>query len=152
MSREQGNIFSREFPCAAESTKAAIDFLDGIMENRVFSAETSSKAGIIADEIISNILRHSGSPSFGVSVSFDDGSRSVTLSFTDEGAEFNPLSHADPDTALSADDRPIGGLGILMVKNLADEVSYERVGGRNILKAKIIQKAASTEKPQLREV
>ena len=32
MSREQGNIFSREFPCAAESTKAAIDFLDGIME------------------------------------------------------------------------------------------------------------------------
>ena len=86
------------------------------------------------------------------SVSFDDGSRSVPLSFTDEGAEFNPLSHADPDTALSADDRPIGGLGILMVKNLADEVSYERVGGRNILKAKIIQKAASTEKPQLREV
>ena len=152
MSREQSEIFSRDFPCAAGSTKAAIDFVDGILGDRTVSDETSRKADIIADEIISNILRHSGSPSFGISVSCDDSSRSVTLSFTDEGPEFNPLAHADPDTALAADDRPIGGLGILMVKNLADEVVYERRGGKNILKTKLIQKDANTPTPPPREV
>ena len=46
---------------------------------------------------------------------------------------YNPLAHADPDTSLAADERPIGGLGILMVKKLADSVSYLRKYNRNFV-------------------
>ena len=46
---------------------------------------------------------------------------------------FNPLRHADPDISADIDHRGIGGLGILMVKKMMDDVSYEYADGRNIL-------------------
>ena len=57
----------------------------------------------------------------------------VALTFVDDGVPYNPLAHADPDTTASAEDRPIGGLGIMIVKKLASSVSYRRVGSRNVL-------------------
>jgi anti-sigma regulatory factor (Ser/Thr protein kinase) len=60
----------------------------------------------------------------------DDG---VNIDFIDDGAPYDPLSHADPDITLAADERPIGGLGLLMVKKMATSVSYRRDRGRNIL-------------------
>ncbi len=44
-----------------------------------------------------------------------------------------PLSNADPDTTLSADERQIGGPGVFAVKSTMDDVSYEYKGGKNIL-------------------
>ena len=57
----------------------------------------------------------------------------VRLVFADDGAPYDPLAHADPDTKLPVAERPIGGLGILMVKNMADSISYERTRNRNFL-------------------
>ena len=57
----------------------------------------------------------------------------VVITFTDEGPEFDPLEREDPDTTLGADERPIGGLGIYLVKNTVDGISYRRENGRNIL-------------------
>jgi hypothetical protein len=45
----------------------------------------------------------------------------------------DPLAHADPDTSLPADERPIGGLGIMMVRKMSNSMSYERVRNRNLL-------------------
>jgi serine/threonine-protein kinase RsbW len=52
----------------------------------------------------------------------------------DDGPEFDPLSAAEPDTTLGVEDRPIGGLGIALVRRLMDEVAYERRDGRNRLR------------------
>ena len=49
------------------------------------------------------------------------------------GIPFDPLDRADPDTTLPAEKRPIGGLGILMVKKMMDKVTYRRENGCNIL-------------------
>ena len=57
----------------------------------------------------------------------------VKLTFSDDGAAYDPLMHADPDVSLPAEERPIGGLGILMVKKMATDILYRREGGRNVL-------------------
>ena len=67
-----------------------------------------------------------------VEIAADPSVARVTVS--DSGRTWNPLEHLDPDITLSADEREIGGLGILMVKRLMDDVSYATVGGRNVLR------------------
>ena len=57
----------------------------------------------------------------------------VKLMFVDDGSPYDPLSHEDPDTALPAAERPIGGLGIMMVKKMTDSIKYERKHDRNFL-------------------
>lgn len=57
----------------------------------------------------------------------------LTFVISDEGVSFDPTSKEDADITLSAEERPIGGLGIFLVKQLMDSVDYQRVEGRNIL-------------------
>ena len=54
----------------------------------------------------------------------------VTIQFLDNGKPFNPLAKEDADTTLSAEERGIGGLGILMVKKSMDAVDYAMRTGR----------------------
>ena len=56
----------------------------------------------------------------------------VSITFYDNGVPYDPLAKEDPDITLSADDRPIGGLGIYMVKKSMDEVAYRHENGQNI--------------------
>jgi sigma-B regulation protein RsbU (phosphoserine phosphatase) len=61
-----------------------------------------------------------------------DGNR-LKVIITDAGSPFDPTSMEKADTSLSAEDRRIGGLGILLVRELMDAVNYERIEGRNVL-------------------
>ena len=57
---------------------------------------------------------------------------SICLTFIDEGKPFDPLTRPDPDVTLAPADRPIGGIGIHMVKKSMDEVRYVYLDNRNI--------------------
>ena len=57
----------------------------------------------------------------------------VLITMSDQGIAFNPLEKEDPDTTLDANQRDIGGLGIFMVKNIMDKISYERNHEKNII-------------------
>ena len=57
----------------------------------------------------------------------------VRLILSDDGKPFDPLAQRDPDTTLSAAERDIGGLGILIVKKTMSPVTYRRRNGKNIL-------------------
>lgn len=92
---------------------------------------------VVLDEIVSNIVKHSGASGFEIDMEFLDDPPSVELVFIDDGAPYNPLDHADPDTSLPADERPIGGLGILMVKKMASSMSYRRARNRNQLAVRL---------------
>jgi serine/threonine-protein kinase RsbW len=92
-----------------------------------------------ADEIFSNIvnygycdLRDGGR--IDVSVEVRDGVAEIT--FSDDGVPFDPSSSAPPDTAAGADERPIGGLGIYIVRNSVDAIEYSRREWRNVLTLK----------------
>ena len=66
----------------------------------------------------------------------DEEERLFTIIFTDRGIPFDPLQRSEPDVTLKAEEREIGGLGILMVKKSMDEVLYSYEDGQNILTLK----------------
>ncbi|MCM2258449.1 MAG: ATP-binding protein [Vicinamibacteria bacterium] len=91
---------------------------------------------VVLDELLSNTVK-AGYPDGGpgrIEAAFEvvDGYLQITL--VDDGIAFDPLERADPDTEAALEDRPIGGLGIYLVKQLMDRVDYERVGRHNRLR------------------
>ena len=68
-----------------------------------------------------------------VKAGLEKDGRTLVLIFQDGGMPYDPLSTKEPDTSLSAMDRPVGGLGVLLVKKLMDEKSYAYQNGQNIL-------------------
>jgi len=69
-----------------------------------------------------------------LSISIQSGADSIVIKMLDNGSPFDPLTDApipDPDAPLES--RPIGGLGIYLIRNMVDEAHYERSGGRNCL-------------------
>ena len=93
----------------------------------------AAQLSVILDEIGSNVVRHSGAKIFELTIDKTDSPLGVDLTISDNGSPYDPLSHVDPDTTLSAAERPIGGLGILMVKKMSNTVTYKRTGDRNVL-------------------
>ena len=55
------------------------------------------------------------------------------MTFIDDGIPYDPLAKADPDIGVPIEERPIGGMGIFMVKKLADMITYKRYSNRNFL-------------------
>ena len=152
--------FSRSFPPTQEGIASASDYLDEIIaaeDARIKSdaanaasretpsgvfrlASLSASLHIVLDEICSNIVKHSGASGFEVDIGIEESARSVKMTFTDDGVAYDPLSHADPDTTLPAEARPIGGLGIMMVKKLASGLSYRRTRNRNFFTVELSEK------------
>ena len=77
-------------------------------------------------------------PSELVSIRVEDSEdpRCVAVTLTDSGMPFDPTKQDDPDIALSAEERDIGGLGIFMTKKIMDTVDYEYRDGKNVLTMK----------------
>lgn len=88
---------------------------------------------VAADEIFANIVRYSKANDWTLKVEETDEPGAIRIVLTDDGVPFDPLATRDPDTKLSAEDRPIGGMGILIVKKTMSPVTYERKDGRNVL-------------------
>lgn len=115
----------------ALSADTVRDFFDKFVEDNDIDFKASTKIMVIVDEIYSNILNYSGASKTKVTARYEDGM--VLMSFQDNGIYYNPLAKDDPDITLSAEERAIGGLGIFMVKKMAEDVKYTRIAGKNIL-------------------
>ncbi len=112
--------------------------------NAVFArfAETYALPGAVRrsvnvalDELLANELSHgmAGRDAGSVTVEVELDQERVTVTITDDGPPFDPFRQAAPDTTLSVDERPIGGLGIYLVRELMDNVSYQRRDGQNVV-------------------
>ena len=89
------------------------------------------------DEIFSNIANYAYNPETGpatVMVEVEEEPLSVVIAFADHGVPYDPLAEERPDySGLPKAERPIGGLGLFMVKRIMDDISYEYRDGQNIL-------------------
>lgn len=93
-----------------------------------------NKIDVCLEEIYVNIASYAYGDKTGmVNISADKSDNEITLKFTDEGISYNPLQKENPDITLSLDERPIGGLGIFMVKEMTKDIEYKREGNKNIL-------------------
>ena len=92
------------------------------------------KLRLAVEEAVENIVNYAYADGAGyleAETHVKDGVLSIVL--RDAGVPFNPLEKEDPDITLSAEDRPIGGLGIFLCKRLMDSVEYEFSNGCNKL-------------------
>ncbi len=90
---------------------------------------------VVLDELLTNALAYglAGHQAGEVTIDVELRPDRLTVTLTYDGEPFNPFGRAAPDTALSVAERPIGGLGIHLVRQLMDEVSYQRRTDRNVV-------------------
>ena len=119
-----------------ESIPRVTEYLETRMMQTGVDQKIISKINVIVDEIYSNIAYYSNS--LWAKVRFKREPKTITLTFIDNGKEYNPLESDDPDITLSAEERAIGGLGIMMVKKMADDIQYKYESGENTLTIKVL--------------
>ncbi|NCF27045.1 MAG: ATP-binding protein [Gammaproteobacteria bacterium] len=90
---------------------------------------------IIFDDLLNNVISYGFTDErrHFIDVSLELTANSLIVSIADDGVPFNPLAEATPDTHLSIEDRQIGGLGIHLVINMVDDISYKRTADKNVL-------------------
>jgi len=114
-------------------------FIDEQLEEAGCSMPAQIAIDVAVEELFVNIASYAYGEEIGVAVvqvSVFKDPLSVEITFIDNGKQYDPLAKPDPDTTLSADERKKGGLGIFMVKNSMDDISYEYKDGKNILTIK----------------
>ncbi len=128
---------------ALDNLDEVLAFVDQRLEENDCPMKVQTQIDIAVEEIFVNIASYAYSPEKGnaeIGVEVSDDPLEVTIRFADSGIPYDPLAKEDPDITLPAEKRPIGGLGIYMVKKSMDNVEYEHKDGQNIF---IIRKKLS---------
>ena len=123
-------------PAEMDKLDDVIAFVDTSLDGHEYSGKTLMEIEIAIEEIFVNIASYAYTPGTGeVSVETDISGKPETLTarFIDNGIKYDPLEKDDPNTRLSVEDTPIGGLGIFMTKASMDDVIYEYKENKNIL-------------------
>jgi serine/threonine-protein kinase RsbW len=124
----------RRAPPSAAAVLRAAGALDDFCAAERLPADVVWKLRVALDEILANIVSH-GHSAGGVpdiQVTFRRDGAEVQVTVVDDGQAFDPLARPDPDVTLPLDTRKPGGVGIVLVKSLMDELRYERTT-RNVL-------------------
>lgn len=101
---------------------------------------------LVMEEAVSNIIFYAykeGETGENIRISMELEDGVLTIVLTDTGLPFDPTAREDPDVSLSAEERPIGGLGIFLIKKMMDEVVYRRETDTNVF---IMKKKIKKEK------
>lgn len=111
-------------------------FASEFAERGRLPADDLSRLLVILDELFSNIVRYgyeSPHPAGTVAVTLSLNGDTLGIEISDDGRPFDPLASQPPNLDAPTDERPVGGLGIHMVRKLVDEARYVREGNRNRL-------------------
>ena len=118
----------------AEISKLAI-FIDELGEEFGLSPELVFNLNLVLEEAVSNVILYAYPKEEHQTISLIAKKKENQLIFvlTDSGKEFDPTQAPDADITLSAEDRPIGGLGIFLIRQIMNTVEYQRIDGKNVL-------------------
>ena len=123
-------------PARLESVASCAEFVADCAARAEFSPARVWEIELIIEEVLVNICRHAYSNAPGeveLNCSQSDAQH-LLLEIIDQGRPFNILDVATPDLNSDVEHRPVGGLGIPLIRALADAVTYRREGERNVLR------------------
>jgi anti-sigma regulatory factor (Ser/Thr protein kinase) len=110
-------------------------FVEGVCEEVGMDAGTTMQMNLAMEEAVVNVMNYAypigEKGEIAIEATTDNGMLNFVIK--DSGTPFDPTAKEDADTTLSAEERPIGGLGIFLVKQIMDNVSYEYKEGKNVL-------------------
>ena len=122
---------------AADQIDRVMDFVNGQLAELGCPEEVRIDIDVAVDELFGNIVAYAYGPEGGpvtVRLEAEGSPPAVALTFVDSGVPFDPLAEERPDTtALPARERPVGGLGLFMVRKLMDSLAYTYRDGQNVL-------------------
>ena len=111
-------------------------FVEGFCESHTLDAHLANQLFLVLEEIFTNAVNYGYQPDeraagkVRVSLSTSDGR--LTLIFEDNGTAYNPFEEApEPDVDGTVEEREVGGLGVFLIRELMDEVNYQRRDGLN---------------------
>ncbi len=143
--------FKTEVQADLKELNRVLFFVEDSLKKKGFKKEFITSMKFIADELFANIAMYAyegsgealrtaeieiiteGTIDADLNEASEDAYEAM-LMLSDRGIPYNPLEHEDPDVSLPAEDRKEGGLGIYLVRSMADRAEYEYKDGRNIIR------------------
>ena len=125
--------------------------LEAVLARHGIDAGVRGDVRLIVEELASNAIEYGGKDGVDVgqhelSVNIGITGDLLSLQFRDQGAPFDPLSTPAPDLDADILDRPIGGLGLYLIRQIAESMHYERIDDCNLLRVSL--RVPATENPR----
>ena len=113
-------------------------FLDDIAEELGLDMELQMNLNLVLEEMVSNVIFYAypEGKTAEIELVAETHGKQLTFVLTDRGKEFDPTAKEDANPDVNPMERDIGGMGIYIVKNIMNEVSYQRLEGKNLLTMK----------------
>ncbi len=121
-------------PALLNNLEEIISFIKKQAKKANLSVEKINRLELAAEEALVNIIKHAYPSKEGYIKVKCKNNNHFILEIIDEGIPFNPLSAKNPRLDLDIDSRPIGGVGILLIKKMVDSVEYKRKNKSNLLR------------------
>jgi serine/threonine-protein kinase RsbW len=130
----------KSFSSRIESVHEIQEFVRGFVLALGAGEKKLMKIDLLVEEIVVNIVRYGGMAveSGFIDVGMDTADHTIILEISDNGPAFNPLEQEAPDLTAGLDERRPGGLGIFLVKQIAEEIRYERRDHKNHLRLYLV--------------
>lgn len=134
-SQQLNNECQYENIASLENFELFKEKIEKSIETLKIDSSLKNKIDMCFEEIFANVVFYAyGDQKGKVRISLLKDATELIMTIEDNGIEYNPLEKPDPDITLSSEERPIGGLGIFMVKAMTKDMTYERKNNTNILK------------------
>jgi serine/threonine-protein kinase RsbW len=119
-------------PAVAASLPSFQAAFDQVCTRAGIAAETRNDLQVVLDEVCSNVFKHAYARTADQHAAMSGTLRlivrrlpaAIEMTFIDQGQVFDPLSLPAPDLTLPLDERPLGGLGIHLIRQMTDQQSY----------------------------
>ncbi len=123
--------FLNNFEALARATESALQFL----AQAAASAGAVNAANLALEEMATNIIKYGydDQATHEILLRLELVPGAIALTLEDDGHPFDPLRAPEPDIHLPLEEREPGGLGIHLIRKMAQRMAYERSGGRNRL-------------------
>ena len=128
-------LLTIRLPAALDNLNRIIGPLSDCARDHGFSEERISQIELAVEEALVNVFNYAYPETPGeVEVRCQyDGGDGLVVEIVDWGVPFDVLSLEDPDLSSDIPDRKIGGLGVFMIRTFVDDMTYQRIEGKNLL-------------------
>lgn len=139
MQRDMVNLPAAQFTTTVsrpdENHAALLDSVEQYSRERGLPQSLRYRLCLIVDELVMNAIMHGGctGENHTITVELMDCTNELLMAIIDTGLPFNPTTHARPQGLKEDAQVPIGGVGLCLVKRLADRMEYARIENHNRL-------------------